>query len=377
MNAYQLYKPFRNYICQFPLVDSLRVLHSFLQNSQFDQPISQDIELPSSALGFAKGAHDWELELLCKEVILNAGPTGSLSLAKWNNFSSAINKIRKLENGIYGSTPAGHRNVLHEIFRIAHRQFHWQRKPQIDELIRHYKIFAYPPLDDVLQREVGLSARQIYLIGMALLGHFATEVSLIYPTKSDIPPVTQEQFDRFVNKLSVDMKSMREQISDSQRYDADYAYSYNPMRQYPLILTESNSQQLLLAPIPTLLFRKFTNGIYYDVVSAFGFSNAYGEAFQRYVGEVLQAVEGAWRVLPEERYWVRNDDSLCDIGDLESALQVMAMVGIETFMRRKTAPDRREWNFQPFIGSDFSEAGGKIRGDLFPDALAEISPHLE
>jgi hypothetical protein len=495
VDIHYLYKPFRNYIRQFALPESLRVLHSYLQNLQFSEPIARDIERPPVGLGLGQTPHEWELELLCKEAILNAGPAGRRSLRKWNDFASAINKVRKLENEIYGFEPADRPNVLHEIFRIAHRQFPWQQNPNSSTLIRHYKIFSFPPLDAILQRELGLTAQQIFLIGLSLLGHFKAELSLAYPPKINIPPITQAQFDRFVTLFSVNMKTMREQIAGSQRYDADYAYSYNPMRRYPLVLSEDNGRQFLLAPIPTLLLRKFTNGIYYDVVSAVGFSDAYGPAFQEYVGQVLKVIEGPWHILAEESYQVGHDDKktidwiirsadadlfiecktkrlkadskilsssigsllddldkisdgiaqgykalndgllghypqwkfenkpvylvvttienwflfnpqsqqhllaqvrekvvaanldanvveqypyiLCDVENLEEALQIMAIVGIEAFMKRKLADDRRAWDLQGFISSEFKDESRKIKGNLFPKAFAEISPHLE
>ena len=81
-------------------------------------------------------------------------------------------------------------------------------------------------------------------------------------------------------------------------------------------------------PVPTLLFWRITTGLYYSLKDVRGFPTAFGESFQRYVGEVLRRriTNPQMAVLEEEEYHVglrRKDtvDWIVQQGD-ETALFV-------------------------------------------------------
>ena len=65
----------------------------------------------------------------------------------------------------------------------------------------------------------------------------------------------------------------------------------------------------LICPIPTLLFWRFTNGVYYEIYKQPGFDNAFGEAFQWYVGQVIErgTTRERTRLYPECEYRVGKD----------------------------------------------------------------------
>jgi hypothetical protein len=78
----------------------------------------------------------------------------------------------------------------------------------------------------------------------------------------------------------------------------------------------------IVCPIPTLLIRRFTEGVYYDLCSDPAFGNPFGESFQMYAGEVIQRANtrSRYRVWGEEEYlvgrnkkrtvdWIVSDDS--------------------------------------------------------------------
>jgi hypothetical protein len=57
------------------------------------------------------------------------------------------------------------------------------------------------------------------------------------------------------------------------------------------------------------LIHRFTEGVYYEIINQPDFNNAFGAAFQAYVGEVLAVVNtgGALTILPESEYHVGRD----------------------------------------------------------------------
>jgi len=64
-----------------------------------------------------------------------------------------------------------------------------------------------------------------------------------------------------------------------------------------------------VCPIPTLLFWRFISGVYYEIYNQQGFENAFGNAFQWYVGQVIErgTRRERTRLHPECPYRIGND----------------------------------------------------------------------
>src|SRR5262245_55212682 len=75
-----------------------------------------------------------------------------------------------------------------------------------------------------------------------------------------------------------------------------------------MVWIERQGRREVICPIPTFLLWRLTNGVYYELLREPEFSNAYGDAFQGYVGAVLErANTGSLRVYPEAQYQVGKD----------------------------------------------------------------------
>jgi hypothetical protein len=297
------------------LTTSLGVVRAYLQNLQFRQTLPNEIEVPFT-IQYARsmperGVSEWALEILAKEIILNSPDQGETELLKWNEFSGALNKLKDLENRLGGR----HKNIvapniLVELYRIAHRQFHWQVRPNTTTLARYYRLFNRPDMDALLRREMGLSAKKLYTIGLMLAGAYLDQFGITYPIPVDVPDITQEQFDAFISRFACEIADMRETIRSHQSYDQDYAYTFNPLKAHPLLWLTLRGRRTLVAPIPTYLLRRFTEGIFYDLYDSPGFSAAFGAAFQQCVGDAAQAanIAGRLKILDERRYRVGKND---------------------------------------------------------------------
>jgi hypothetical protein len=80
------------------------------------------------------------------------------------------------------------------------------------------------------------------------------------------------------------------------------AYAYNSLRAKPLVYICSGTTDVAVCPIPTLLFWRFTSGLYYDFIRIPAFGNLFGESYQSYVGEVLGAAAPSRAIHPERVY---------------------------------------------------------------------------
>jgi hypothetical protein len=310
---YELYKPLRNFLRRTSLIQSLGVIRAYMQFLAFGQPFPNDIEVHSGFLRASRaenGVYEWELELLAKELILNAPEQGELDLRSWGSFSNSLNLLKKLEDGI-----AQHyehlisKNILLEMYRIAHRQFPWQHRDPLAHITRYLKIFGRPSLDLILRERIGLGAQKLYLIGMSLMGVFVERFGLSLPARVEVAGLTQDDINRFIDTFASSMKNLREQIAKSQSYDQDYAYAFNPLKITPLVLVDVAGRSTLIAPVPAYLLQRFTEGVYYEIYDAPGFAAAFGDAFQTYVGDVLAVVnqESAFEIQPEAEYYVGKD----------------------------------------------------------------------
>jgi hypothetical protein len=306
----QSYKRLRNHLRKTELVDSLAVVRAYFQNLQFRRPFPSDIEVPRfySRLSVSDAVHEWELAALAREVILNASERpAEKTLREWNYFAGAINKVKEFENDLVDIYPKG--SILRELHRIAHRQFVWQRRPNAKRITRYFQIFSRPAVNELVTSLTGLNTLDIYLIGLALLGIYFDKFALNYPPNITIPTLDQGKLHRFEVHFSRELATIRATLQESSKIDANYIYSFNPLEAYPLVRMLVNGRESLVAPIPTFLFRRFTDGLYYEIRGADGFDAAFGDAFQWYVGEVIARAntQNALTVYPETEYLVGRD----------------------------------------------------------------------
>jgi hypothetical protein len=310
MDVFASYKPLRNSISLLAREDALRVIWACCQYLQIDEfEIPPDIEVPPPFLNDSlpqRFTAEWELELLAKEIILNANATSTkgYTLRYAKTLAETVNGLKQLENNIYGAygSPS---SMLVELIRIAHREFVWQgNSPNAATIIRCYKIFNHPKISEICLDQLGLSVEDIYLAGMAFLGSLLSSPALNASYTSDIKQLPVEKIERFLAFTSKPLAELKAILKSEQRYDADFAYAYSSLRAFPLIRMTFNGDDACVCPLPTLLFWRMTGGLYYDLINDERFAHPFGELFQIYVGEILTNTlsNPEMHVLPEEEY---------------------------------------------------------------------------
>lgn len=309
-DAYELYKPLRNHLLKVGLIESLGVIRAYMQHLQFGTSLPDDIEVPTwflQASRLGKHVFEWELDVLAREILVNAdegGPSDAKhTLRRWSYFANAVNKLKDFENALVETYPEG--SILGELHRIAHRQFPWQRRPNAGWMGRYFEIFGQPPLNAILERKIGLGARDLYLMGLGITGAYVDQFALYYPPKIQVGGLTRDKLDRFLAHFAVGISELRDRARAGQELNENYAYVLNPLRIHPLVRLELRGRPALIAPIPTFLIWRFTEGVYYEVVNEPDFGEAYGEAFQRYTGTVVSKTNpGSLKRYPEAEYYV-------------------------------------------------------------------------
>jgi hypothetical protein len=314
MDVFAEYKQIRNKIALLASDDALSVIWAycqFLQTPNFHFPPEVEVSKDFLENDFPqRWISEWELELLAKEVILNGKSVASKgrTLRKWKNMSELINAIKAFENKIYGCFGSPE-SVLVELVRIAHRQFIWQANPpNSTTTIRYFKIFNRPVIDAICLDRIGLTVSQLYMCGTALMGFFLEHPAITVPFKSEIKALPIDTVEKFLSFTCRPWSELRKQLKDKQEYDANFAYTNNSLRAYPLVKMSYQGNDAIVCPLMTLLFWRFTGGLYYELIGDPRFANEFGDGFQTYVGEVIKR---AWpdpkkQRIAEQEYFVRK-----------------------------------------------------------------------
>ena len=307
---YDLYKPLRNYLRQFSQVESLHVAYCYFQYLQFAVDLPDGLGRPGFGrkLDDRMGLFEWELEVLVREIILNCPPRGAKTLMDWSSFAQAINHVKRIENDVWGRLPDSEDHILWEMHRIAHRQFPWQRKPNHPTVARYFRIFNHPQMSALTEEVMGLSPSLLYRVGLGLSGHFLKKFTALEPFDLRKLDVSPEGAKSVFDAIAVDHGSLPSLVREQQSYDVNWAYVFNPLRKFPVVRMPLGSRSALLCPIPTFLVNRITDGVYYELAHHKKFANAFGRAFESYVGEVLSAAnkDGRLSLIPEHFYGAKS-----------------------------------------------------------------------
>lgn len=372
--VFELYKPLRNHLAKISIGESFFVIWSYVQHLQFNNKISSEIEVISEFINNdriqkIRMCAEWEIETLMREIIINSqnGIYAEKSLRKWSYFAGAINKLKDIENDISGIF-INQNNLLVELFRIAHRQFPWQTRPNMEYLTRYYKIFSYGDLAKILEKTLGINTKKLYLAGFALTGVYLKSVAVNLPIDVQIDTINSSDIEKFISIFSSDFQSLKEKIRKESEYNDKFVYSFSSLRSTPLLRTQYHQKNCLVCPLPTLLFWQITEGIYYKILNqingieseqekgrVFGeFGNALGNSFQNYAGEVINKANQskALTIYSEATYNVGKKMKNTVDWLIEDA---QAILFVECKTKKMMFPAKVELNDDSFIKNELSK----------------------
>ncbi len=331
MTIFDQYKPFRNAVSTLAIEDSLHVIWAYSQYLQFKEfKFPANIQVDRRFLMLRppqQWISEWHLEILAKEIILNGCQFAERgrTLRSWAILSNIINKLKDFEDAIpiHKSEDISGLIILN---RIAHQQFLWQTdRPNSVTCARYYKIFNTPEINNICLNQLGISVTDLYLCGTAFIGVHLHNPVTSYPVRNSIGIISENHIEKFLEFASRSEADLRKIFKSEQRYDVSFFYTFNSLRAFPLVKLNRKSSTVVSCPLPTLLFWKFTGGLYYDLVSVPLFSQAFGASFQQYVGEAIRRAcpDGMICTFPEQSYGTtrqRKDTVDWIIADTASAI---------------------------------------------------------
>jgi hypothetical protein len=307
VNFYEEYKPFRNYMRRFDLVPGLVDVWCYSLHVMEGQPLPADYAV--GALPFKplkEHFYPWDLDILARELVLNAGKRGDRSLRTWDHLAVAVNHIRRLDEAAYMDSGTEPSDVIFELHRIAHRQFPWQISVGMAPMMRAFKVFGEAAVDAIVVRELGMTVRQFLLLGAAVGGSFLKKWGMSTNLDYGGLGISREASDAFFRRITCTTEQLKVETAKRQSYGRDWLYTWNPLEATPLVSFDPAFPDRVLCPIPRYLIRRASAGIFYDLANSADFDHPFGDSFQAYVGEVIKATcpTPRFTALAEEPYYV-------------------------------------------------------------------------
>jgi hypothetical protein len=158
-------------------------------------------------------------------------------------------------------------------------------------VFRAYHIYGVPDIAPMVERAIGLPVPVIFMLAL-ILGGAAIRGPYTSPVQDySAFGVSDEMRDAFFQRIASVPQGIRAELCAVQRFDEAWQYTWNALERYPLIHVDVDGTRGLCCPLPDFLFRRVTEGLFYDLVGSDPrFGDCYGRAFQNYVGKVLGEV---------------------------------------------------------------------------------------
>lgn len=282
-----LYEPLRDELSKKSLWTGLMSVFAysqFLQEDEFELPEQlQTPRLHAASEPWEAGLFPWTLELLARELILNGVSRGGEKPTDGRSVFELLSMIEKVESAAWGRHEGAPDDVMLELARIAYRQFHWQKGITNEDLARYYLMFSEPELASSIQAEFGLSVIELFQLILLLKNEMTQQPMLQTAFTRVVDPSVLPALDALAQRLGKPIEEMRKATADVQKYDINWAYTFNPLREFPLI--HAGNERSMMCPVPYLLTRRLTEGVYYDLVRRDDNSaGRFGHAFEAYVG---------------------------------------------------------------------------------------------
>lgn len=307
-SVYEAYKPFRNFVKKFDVINSLYFLWYYSQHLAGNKALPKGF-LPIHAYGLKSSLRNlvfpWDLEVLCREFILSAGGAEKKRLDNWADFSKIINYVRDIEN-VASKESLKEESVLLVVNKLLHKQTPWQKPLNKATVLRYVRIYQDETIQRIFKDRLGVEWKKFFLIFIFLQKNFGDYCYI--PKSVDLGSigVSGTDIEAFLKIFCSDLNSLRKKMSEHHVVDLHWLYRFNPLIQTPLISLTKNGEEVLACPISDFLWNRVSQGVYFDLIDIPEYTQAYGRSFERYIGDVLKEAlnSEAYTILKPEEYHV-------------------------------------------------------------------------
>jgi hypothetical protein len=284
----EIYKRLKQRLASVNLESALVAVWHYYQH------IAKGAMLPPSLRGLSNikdTLQVWQLLLLLREVVRSCRLDAKTAFC-YETFAHSMNDI----TDIIGALDAQRMKdvgdvdqILRDINSLAHQQFRFQKELDVPAMLRYFRVFGSKDIDALLEKKLGLNFAQCYFFMLRLVSNFDKQPGIVNNQGYEDFGISFESATRLYDWISCSTEDLRLKLVSSDKLDANWALTWNPLEAVPLIRHDSMHPERMYCPIPSLVWHKLGSGLFYDLVNEKGFSQVYGNAFERYVGEFARS----------------------------------------------------------------------------------------
>ncbi|WP_448657715.1 hypothetical protein ACPVPU_09585 [Sphingomonas sp. CJ99] len=372
---YALYKPLRNFLRGFNLWSGLGATYFYTQHLCFNQRLPEQLKNNALKLGQSNvkaGLHGHLVELLAREMILNGQQRGGKPLSNADAAFKAMGMIHRLDDKFWGLHGSRSDDIILHLSRVAFQQFPWQTPLTNGVLARYHMLYDHPLVAPLVEAEFGMSTGELFQLILLLADEMLWRPTLAFEFLPAADKSIHAPVWALLDRISRSANDLRTATVERQSYDVNWAYSFNPLRAFPLV--HAGNPGALMCPVPTILLQRLTDGLYFDFINAHSsFGNVIGKAFEHYVGKVVERIGGDVFDLREEARWGKPERRSIDwiVSDNSASLFVECKLGrLDNASQTEISPE------PPFVAAigRLAENVGQLYATL-SDALAGGYPH--
>lgn len=284
-------------------VDALRLGES--------ESVRGHLLFPEEAVGSKPGdkhfVAPWSLETLVNEALVH--PSAKLKSKRllntrlWEAFATLYNTLNEIENS-ESLDDISESGLLDAMPRIAWRQFGWQSGYRdAQKMFRAWWLYNFPEANEYFLREHGVSVERFCYVGFAIAAQLL-RFPAVRPTASLLDVgISDSERDAFFGLVLNPSAMARNRACKERAGRGPIAYKPSVLRRTPMIAISDGNGLEAFCPLPELLYLRFTDGLFYDLVGDDNLKRIIGERFESFVMEVTgHYLGGVCRLVPEGKY---------------------------------------------------------------------------
>lgn len=237
---------------------------------------------------------EWMLENLVNEYFLcNSGwvtkgllPVKSVDHSKWSSFVGIHNLSRKVSDKqtFIDYEPT---SILESMPRLARNQFEWQRGfTNAAYISRNLFLYSDEEFFTYFYEIHQVRLDDFILCLFAVFSQATSSPHVRYKPIIDFLPTGRDSTRRALDLVSQEQRMLHRKAAATYGEESLFDHRRSFLRDYPAIRLGVDH---LVVPIPRLLVRRMTSGLYYDFVKRDSLKRKMGIAFERYVELLLNA----------------------------------------------------------------------------------------
>lgn len=251
----------------------------------FGLPFGYAHSRPGCPQQIKKFVQEFHLDLQVREILLHGvkNSVASRNLKNWDDLGALQNALTKCGNDLSGVRA----EIWLTLHRLGHQQVPYFDRVNSEYIGRYWLLFRQPPLANLIRQTFGMDAFEYMLLvaGVFTVYMQSPSAKLVHALSGlGLPSGAVENR---INSVITTPQKLRDELARTQRFDASWAYTFNPLVERPLIRMRVNEPDTFMCPRPPILIRRLLAGAYFDLVKVSGFDKAFGDAVEAVVGHLL------------------------------------------------------------------------------------------